>query len=59
MRIRTLDGPPLPAEIVAQTAHAIALCELLRPTAGPASSSGDQAVGRFGPRHVAVSNDRQ
>jgi hypothetical protein len=30
MRIRTNDGPPLPAEIAAHTARTIALVELLR-----------------------------
>lgn len=35
MRIRTIDGQPLPAEIAEHTARAIALAELLHPNRIP------------------------
>ncbi|WP_155289014.1 hypothetical protein [Rhodococcoides fascians] len=41
MRIRTTCGPPLRAEIIAQTVHTIALSELLRPDGRPVDVAGD------------------
>lgn len=39
MRIRTIDGPPLPAEIAEQAARAIALTEVLSGNLGGRSAT--------------------
>ncbi|WP_176460141.1 hypothetical protein [Rhodococcus sp. 14-2470-1b] len=45
MRIRTLTGPPLPAEIAANTARLLALVELniARPQSEPNATANDRS----------------